>query len=132
MNPCSNFEFGPLLVEALTNAYLDGKIDTDALIKNDEMEEWLELSDFTSLYDLIKQCEMDSTVSELKGRIQRFEKLRDEHQKTVKPKEQIQWVNDLLAEHSVVNVLLSFGFNHIDPIKFEELILRVFESLLFK
>lgn len=36
-----------------------------------------------------------------------------------------------VLDNSLVNFLLSFGFNHIEPLKFEELILKVFEKFGF-
>ena len=35
--------------------------------------------------------------------------------------------NELTPKISLVKCLVSYGFNHIDPIKFEELILKIFE-----
>lgn len=34
-------------------------------------------------------------------------------------------------DNSIINFLLSFGFNHIEPLKFEELILKVFKKFGF-
>lgn len=136
--PYSNFEFGPLSDEALKNAYLEEKIDMDTLITNDGMKKWVVLRDFKPLYDVfckIARCKMDTKVSKLEEKLQRKEVIYAED--LVSPEhrsiwEYMQQMKDQDAERSIVKVLLSFGFNHIDPIKFEELILRVFESLGFK
>ncbi len=49
---------------------------------------------------------------------------------STEPRTQEAVLKDKL-DNSLINFLLSFGFNHIEPLKFEELILKVFEKFGF-
>lgn len=53
----------------------------------------------------------------------------DERQSTETQNQEPKLKEDL--DHSIINFLLSFGFNHIDPLKFEELVLEVFKKFGF-
>lgn len=101
-------QYGPVSSEELKNAYLAGVIDEFTLVTNDEMKEWCEFGDWHKIPYLQEPI---------------TNPFYDEFQKRVK---------GIADEPSLTNFLLSFGFIHIDPIKFEELILSVFVVLGFK
>lgn len=106
-----------------------GTIDMHTLITNDEMEKWVKLCDFKPLYDVIgkiEQCNIDPKVSKLEEEMQPRKHL------DAKSIEEFNRKIDIDTEYQIIKGLLSFGFNHIDPIKFGELILTVFKSISFK
>lgn len=64
--------------------------------------------------------------------IQLTKNLNDAYSDTqsTEPRTQESVLKDNL-DNSIINFLLSFGFNHIEPLKFEELILNVFKKFGF-
>ena len=65
--------------------------------------------------------------------IQLTKNLNDAHSdktQSTEPRTQESVLKDNL-DNSIINFLLSFGFNHIEPLKFEELILNVFKKFGF-